>query len=432
MANDSDANVQVTLQYPQSMATPIAFEVLNSELDRVAEGTLSPDKEHVQLQLPPGAYQAVASGGHRYQASRSFRLEPGEITKNIEFKAMPGPMRWEVRDVALDKSAPQQSPQKWNLQELEEAARRSYRLPELTLTGASPDADAGERTRQQSMTACWLRAFAVTPDQLTWKCRPVSNAAIAFQDWKSVVHVPRDELYLLQAGAEGAPIYHVMLPPGSTWVFRVAAPPLDQDIDAVLDAGAMQLALDMPKLAADPLLDFMNSGDFAAARRLESAALAEELLFGKQADPLSAAIGAYYLLRTGDYERLHDWSRNLASWFPWLPDGAVVHAWWLIRARAAPFEEVRPWLLEAWRRGMPLYAEGLRLLSSATLLYREQQKVDEQWGKIANHIGYYAAALAPNLPVTTFFGATPESPSAVRARATAPPQDESTVFLKGA
>ena len=51
-----------------------------------------------------------------------------------------------------------------------------------------------------------------------------------------------------------------------------------------------------------------------------------DLLYAKISDPIGAALGAYALLRLGRLDKLdehEDWVRNLADWFPALPDGAV-------------------------------------------------------------------------------------------------------------
>ena len=53
---------------------------------------------------------------------------------------------------------------------------------------------------------------------------------------------------------------------------------------------------------------------------------AEAMLRGKVANPIGAALGGYALLRLNELDRLHDWPDNLAQWFDWLPDGAVIAA----------------------------------------------------------------------------------------------------------
>ena len=97
---------------------------------------------------------------------------------------------------------------------------------------------------------------------------------------------------------------------------------------------------------------------------------AEQLLRDKVRNPYGAAVGGYYLLQTGEYDRLHDWPNNFANWMQWLPDAAVIHAWQLLytggeneRARA------RERLLDAAGRGLPMHSEGLRLLIEGLELF---------------------------------------------------------------
>src|SRR5439155_215308 len=51
---------------------------------------------------------------------------------------------------------------------------------------------------------------------------------------------------------------------------------------------------------------------------------AESLILQKRLDAVSAAVGAYLVLRLGQTARLGDWTENLRQWFPWLPDGAAI------------------------------------------------------------------------------------------------------------
>src|SRR5205823_5460912 len=59
-------------------------------------------------------------------------------------------------------------------------------------------------------------------------------------------------------------------------------------------------------------------------------AQAEQMLRDKLMDPLGAAVGGYYLLRSESLTLMHDWPNNFANWIEWLPDGAIIHAWQLL------------------------------------------------------------------------------------------------------
>jgi hypothetical protein len=91
--------------------------------------------------------------------------------------------------------------------------------------------------------------------------------------------------------------------------------------------------------------------------------VAEDLLWGKRTDPVSAVIAGYHMVRTGRVDR-PEWLENLVAWFPSFADTAV------IRGASALLDEdstvcrakAREYLIEATRRGIPAYTVGLRLL----------------------------------------------------------------------
>lgn len=148
--------------------------------------------------------------------------------------------------------------------------------------------------------------------------------------------------------------------------------PFNSDFDVLLEWDGSEDSLIHPltisvsigNTDADTLLTMMNNGSFRDAKSFADSELAEHLLWGKLDDPVAAAVGGYYLLLTKDLDRLHNWANNLANWFGWLPDGAIIHAWQMISRGVSDDQgvSVRSRLLEAFERGVPLYSEGLRLL----------------------------------------------------------------------
>jgi hypothetical protein len=51
---------------------------------------------------------------------------------------------------------------------------------------------------------------------------------------------------------------------------------------------------------------------------------------------------------------------NLANWFPWLPDGAIIAA--ELSFRRGERDDAEKWVEEALRRGLPMFSDGLSLL----------------------------------------------------------------------
>jgi hypothetical protein len=136
---------------------------------------------------------------------------------------------------------------------------------------------------------------------------------------------------------------------------------------------------------AEAMLALLTSGDMSKAKSLMNPSEAEQLLSDKMIDPAGAAIGGYFLLKTDELPRLHDWARNLSNWFPWLPDGAVIYGWQLICEKdkltnAIPM--IRQQFIEAVKRGIPVYSVGLRKLVEGLVMlsyqFKQQDKVIER------------------------------------------------------
>jgi hypothetical protein len=138
------------------------------------------------------------------------------------------------------------------------------------------------------------------------------------------------------------------------------------------------------------LIGYFAAGEEGTARHLLGPA--RDMLFGKVQNPLAAAAGAHILVgewirdsarNAGQAEWFH-WVRNLRQWFPWLPDGALLDGWLALRRRdkEPQVEEARTALLEAERRGIPLYSIGVRRLVDGLLLVagerRQQGKQDPE------------------------------------------------------
>jgi hypothetical protein len=148
-----------------------------------------------------------------------------------------------------------------------------------------------------------------------------------------------------------------------TWV---AMPTIDNDVVEVLLTSDPIVGVRV-NVRIDPianaLLGYVSQGQYGSVRALAEpmAARAEDALQHKRANPILATIAGYALLLGGDIERLHDWSFNLANWFPELPDGPVIAAWHVLRTTGS-FPDAEKYFHQATDRGVPLFAAGLRLL----------------------------------------------------------------------
>ena len=125
------------------------------------------------------------------------------------------------------------------------------------------------------------------------------------------------------------------------------------------------------------LLQFMQTGDLASSVSLLREA--ELALYEKFTNPYAAAAGGYVLTHAR-YRYWHSdwaqWLHNLASHFPALPDGHILLANLVLQGpeeakhRIPGYTEQHGWsialesVLEAVRRGPPMYRFGLRMLLS--------------------------------------------------------------------
>jgi hypothetical protein len=88
----------------------------------------------------------------------------------------------------------------------------------------------------------------------------------------------------------------------------------------------------------------------------------------KLENPLAAAAGELVAVATGRIDQLNipeQWLRNLTNWFPLLPDGPVILARHLMSrgGAGAEREAIKALLLEAYRRGVPLFSLSVDCLA---------------------------------------------------------------------
>ena len=164
-----------------------------------------------------------------------------------------------------------------------------------------------------------------------------------------------DGLLFAQVAAAGETPLNVALP--------IYGPTISQRCRLTIEPGKPSTTVnvslpDNPK--ADAVANYLNGGFLQEAAGLS--ADAEQLLQSKMADPFGAALGGYALIRLGRLDRLHHWPRNLADWFPWLPDGAVIAG--EESALEGDHATAIAQVCEAGRRGLPVFSAGLSLLAS--------------------------------------------------------------------
>jgi hypothetical protein len=155
---------------------------------------------------------------------------------------------------------------------------------------------------------------------------------------------------------------------------------------------------------ANLLLDYLQLGLFDDARIVAGSVerQAEELLRQKVGDPVAAAAGAYALLYLGELDLLHNWTMNLADWFPWLPDGTVIAAEHL--AREGDHGQARRLLRKLDQvdgARVPWLSAGLFYACDRLRTYCEVWPEDEELRELARTLNRVASRARLDEKVTT-------------------------------
>lgn len=265
----------------------------------------------------------------------------------------------------------------------------------------------------------WLQLWA--RDSGGWEPQPFggyrsSDPTIVVQE----LNYSTERLHMLQVGGDNVPWRFICLPPTPQTVqvlLRASRSPSERN-------GGLAVKVASLDHRAETLSHYLRSGSVEAARLISDEVLgeAEQMLFNKLRNPMGAVIGGYYLLSARAYEQMHNWPNNLANWFEWLADGAIIHAWQLLRtAGTRGRSQARERLLQAAERGLPIFSEGMRLLLDGLELFAEHRKSDQAVAEALTRLRRYASAMDWEQRLTTFYGAGPDEPSLTNTFGPPPP-----------
>lgn len=163
------------------------------------------------------------------------------------------------------------------------------------------------------------------------------------------------------------------------------------------------------------LLAYLSRGNLGVAgamiKALDEQNLIEETIRGKVQNPLAACAAAYVGLAIFDphvKERWDGWLPNIMKWFPWLPDGAIVHARRIMQRPRQPSEltEALDALKEAYRRGIPYFTSGMQhmrdMLSLMARDSREARDMLEAVSSVLSRVDRYQAFTVIRFPKADF------------------------------
>ena len=272
----------------------------------------------------------------------------------------------------------------------------------------------GYTALQQRMREARLRQFK--GNVLTGECRGDDDWSSIKQNVKATGELieigfeGRNQNQIIQLLQSGEPAVNVVIP---AWQERGCLVVLKKQSDA-----RYSLEVHLKHTEAELLLRYWEQGRWQlAANALSSTAVtAESLLYQKTQHPISAAIGAYALLRLGALDRLHDWSKNLMNWFQWLPDGAAIRGEHL--ARMGEHKQALQAFCVLRERGLPYFSDGLSYAIDRLRLYQNlgQKQFDPQ--ELENcvatlkHLEPFSYFTDFSKPLTTFTGLDPNKPDA--------------------
>jgi len=155
---------------------------------------------------------------------------------------------------------------------------------------------------------------------------------------------------------------------GGGWTSHVSVDdPLYAGLIGYLAVGAASTAVELIQSSQAQIF-----GDYAGA------AISLDLLREKRSSPLGACAAAYALVASADRADAmpwRPWVSNLAEWFDWIPDGAIIEA--RCRILAARTQEdldaCRPFVLNAIARGVPSYTVGIGWLLQILVHFDEDK-----------------------------------------------------------
>ncbi|MGO8503796.1 caspase family protein [Rhizobium leguminosarum] len=142
-------------------------------------------------------------------------------------------------------------------------------------------------------------------------------------------------------------------------------------------------------------------------RRRGFAADVERMLEYKMDSPLAATVGAMILLKANRLDLMHDWTRNLANWFPTLSDGVVL---WVEQCRRTAMngkldERLLEWFVEEMStRSLPSTADCFGIAADLLLdIQRGRLRVEKKTSRKAAAIAERFDAVMPYFRETGLF-----------------------------
>lgn len=290
---------------------------------------------------------------------------------------------------------------------------QKYASPNEWLAWSRPQIQLGKLTTLtvalQNFGNVWARLWQHAAG--AWMTIPMVPKRLEQETYAAQFEVELNKAgYLLQIGGDTLPWRFVALPGGGT--VRILMTPNTSDDPR---ADPLRVAISRFNPTEEMLLTYLLHDRIQDAETLASAPrLAEQLLYGKYDNPVSACIGAYFMLRTSKLRRRIDWARNLYRDFEWLPDGAIIYANELFHDEKPNVLEIDRILDDAVGRGVPIFREGIRLLNNACQIMASGENQTLHSEARRKRVERLLVAEAWMGPYSGFYGRRPDAPVPVR------------------
>ncbi|OZY86063.1 hypothetical protein CBP51_03255 [Cellvibrio mixtus] len=162
----------------------------------------------------------------------------------------------------------------------------------------------------------------------------------------------------------------------------------------------------------DLIMSYLASGAIEEANRLgEALKDADLLLYRKINDPVAAAAGAYFLLKSDNLKRRQSWVKNLVNWFPYLADGPILSAALGVQSDDVPESQIRDMITLALNRGLPVFSLGMTLLMETMAAIHRGDKESKKFHSAYLAVQAYTRARRSKGVYFSFHGKSPAEPT---------------------
>lgn len=214
--------------------------------------------------------------------------------------------------------------------------------------------------------------------------------------------------HLLQVGGEDVAWRLVSLPPGGE--VRVAL-----TRRATESGDSIDVTVGRTNPVNELVMSYLTRGASAAADRLAEAWQAADVaLYEKMDDPMSAAAGAYVLLKMKRLEKRRQWVLNLANRFTFLADGPIVAAALELQRADADLKRVHELVVQAMLRGLPVFSMGISVLVETMAAIHRGKRESKRFQMLYQAARAYLQARSSGGAYLSFYGRSPVEPSLVR------------------